>query len=323
MSLPVLLFLVLVPVLFGIVILVMRPTKAEKSVQERLTMIEKSSLGVTTTEEEMSDILKKESLSDVPWMDQILQILPFSQRLQVLLTQADSQWTVGKLMVGSVLLALVVFWIATFKAPTLPLAAAAGLVSGVIPYLYLIGKRAARLHRFEELLPDAIDLMSRGLKAGHALNSAIEMVAQEVPDPVGTEFRRVFEEQNFGLPLREALINLSLRVPLQDVNFLVTAMLVQRETGGNLAEILDKTTNVIRERFRLKGQLRIYTAQGRLTGWILTCLPIGMFFLLDFLNPDYEGIMLKDPLGQHLLYLGLILMAVGWYAIRKVIDIKV
>jgi len=323
MSLPVLLFLVLVPVLFGIVILVMRPTKAEKSVQERLTMIEKSSLGVTTTEEEMGDILKKESLSDVPWMDQILQILPFSQRLQVLLTQADSQWTVGKLMVGSVLLALVVFWIATFKAPTLPLAAAAGLVSGVIPYLYLIGKRAARLHRFEELLPDAIDLMSRGLKAGHALNSAIEMVAQEVPDPVGTEFRRVFEEQNFGLPLREALINLSLRVPLQDVNFLVTAMLVQRETGGNLAEILDKTTNVIRERFRLKGQLRIYTAQGRLTGWILTCLPIGMFFLLDFLNPDYEGIMLKDPLGQHLLYLGLILMVVGWYAIRKVIDIKV
>lgn len=323
MSLPVLLFLVLVPVLFGIVILVMRPTKAEKSVQERLTMIEKSSLGVTTADEDVGDILKKESLSDVPWMDEVLQMLPFSQRLQRLLSQADSSWTVGKLMFGSVLLALVVFWIATFKAPTLPLAVAAGVVGGMIPYIYLVGKRAARLHRFEELLPDAIDLMSRGLKAGHAVNSAIEMVAQEVPDPVGTEFRRVFEEQNFGLPLREALINLAQRVPLQDVNFLVTAMLVQRETGGNLAEILDKTTVIIRERFRLKGQLRIYTAQGRLTGWILTALPIGMFFILDFLNPDYEGIMLKDPLGQKLLYLGLILMAVGWYAIRKVIDIKV
>ncbi|HKS95171.1 MAG TPA: type II secretion system F family protein [Terriglobia bacterium] len=323
MSLPVLLFLVLVPVLFGIVILVMRPTKAEKSVQERLTMIEKSSLGVTTADEDVGDILKKESLSDVPWMDEVLQMLPFSQRLQRLLSQADSSWTVGKLMFGSVLLALVVFWIATFKAPTLPLAVAAGFVGGVIPYIYLVGKRAARLRRFEELLPDAIDLMSRGLKAGHAVNSAIEMVAQEVPDPVGTEFRRVFEEQNFGLPLREALINLAQRVPLQDVNFLVTAMLVQRETGGNLAEILDKTTVIIRERFRLKGQLRIYTAQGRLTGWILTALPIGMFFILDFLNPDYEGIMLKDPLGQKLLYLGLILMAVGWYAIRKVIDIKV
>ncbi|HEY6927034.1 MAG TPA: hypothetical protein VI653_26390, partial [Steroidobacteraceae bacterium] len=137
MSLPVLLFLVLVPVLFGIVILVMRPTKAEKSVQERLTMIEKSSLGVTTNEE-VGDILKKEALSDVPWMDELLQMLPFSERIQTLLAQADSHWTVGKLLVGSVLLALCVFWVATFKAPTLALAAAAGVFGGVIPYIYLV-----------------------------------------------------------------------------------------------------------------------------------------------------------------------------------------
>ena len=322
MDLPVLLFLVLVPVLFGVVLLVVRQTKAEKSVEERLTMIEKSALGVTGGEEE-TDILKQEALSDVPWMDQLLQMLPFAKRLQTLLAQSDSHWTVGKLLFGSLFLALCSFWVATFEAPTLPLAAVAAVFVGATPYIYLLGKRAARLRRFDELLPDAIDLMSRGLKAGHAVNSAIEMVAQEVPDPVGTEFRRVFEEQNFGLPLREALINLAHRVPLQDVNFLVTAMLVQRETGGNLAEILDKTTVIIRERFRLKGQLRIYTAQGRLTGWILTALPIGMFFILDFLNPDYEGILLKDPLGQKLLYVGLVLMAIGWYTIRKVIDIKV
>ncbi len=322
MGLPVVLFLVLVPVLFGVVLLVMRQTKAEKSVQERLTMIEKSALGVTGGEEE-TDILKQEALSDVPWVDELLQLLPFAKRLQTLLAQSDSQLTVGKLLFGSLFLALCGFWVATYKAPTLPLAAAAGVVVGAAPYIYLVGKRAARLRRFDELLPDAIDLMSRGLKAGHAINSAIEMVAQEVPDPVGTEFRRVFEEQNFGLPLREALVNLAHRVPLQDVNFLVTAMLVQRETGGNLAEILDKTTVIIRERFRLKGQLRIYTAQGRLTGWILTALPIGMFFILDFLNPDYEGILLKDPVGQKLLYAGLVMMAIGWYTIRKVIDIKV
>lgn len=322
MGLPVILFLILVPVLFGVVLVVMRPTKAEKSVQERLTMIEKSALGAAS-EEEVTDILKREALSDVPWLDQLLQMLPFSTGLQSLLAQADVRWTVGKVLFGSLFLALCGFWLGTFKAPTLPLAAAVGVVAGAAPYIYLLGKRAARLHRFEELLPDAIDLMSRGLKAGHAINSAIEMVAQEVPDPVGTEFRRVFEEQNFGLPLREALINLAHRVPLQDVNFMVTAMLVQRETGGNLAEILDKTTVIIRERFRLKGQLRIYTAQGRLTGWILTALPIGMFFILDFLNPDYEGILIKDPLGQKLMYIGLGMMVVGWYAIRKVIDIKV
>ena len=179
------------------------------------------------------------------------------------------------------------------------------------------------MHKFEELLPEAIDLMSRGLKAGHAVNSAIEMVSQETPEPVGTEFRRIFEEQNFGLPMREALINMAKRVPLEDVQFLVTAMLVQRETGGNLAEILDKTTYVIRERFRLRGQLRIYTAQGRLTGWILSALPFFLFAVLDFLNPDYEGILLQDPTGQKLLCAGVGLMAIGWFAIRKVIDIKV
>lgn len=322
MSLPAILFLVLVPVVFGVALLAMRPTKAEKSVQDRLTMIEKQSLGVTS-DEEITDILKRESLSDVPWLDQLLQALPFTARLRLLLSQADSSWTVGKLLFGSLLLALVAFWVGTFKIPTLPLAAAAGVFAGAVPYIFLVGKRAQRMRRFDELLPDAIDLMSRGLKAGHAVNSAIEMVAQEVPDPVGTEFRRVFEEQNFGLPMREALINLANRVPLPDVNFVVTAMLVQRETGGNLAEILDKTVTVIRERFRLRGQLRIYTAQGRLTGWILTALPFGMFFILNFLNPDYEGIMLTDPMGQKLLYLGIILIAVGWYAIRKVIDIKV
>lgn len=321
MSVPTILFLIMVPLLFGVALLVMRPTKAEKSVQDRLSMIEKQSLGVTS-DEEVTDILKRESLSDVPWLDQLLQSLPFSARLRLLLSQADSSWTVGKLLFGSLLLALVVFWIGTFKV-TLPLSAAAGALAGAAPFIFLAGKRSARMRRFDELLPDAIDLMSRGLKAGHAVNSAIEMVAQEVPDPVGTEFRRVFEEQNFGLPMREALINLSNRVPLPDVNFVVTAMLVQRETGGNLAEILDKTVTVIRERFRLRGQLRIYTAQGRLTGWILTALPFGMFFILNFLNPDYEGIMLTDPLGQKLLYLGIILIAIGWYAIRKVIDIKV
>jgi len=322
MSLPAILFLILVPLVFGVALIVMRPTKVEKSVQERLTMIEKQSLGVTS-DEEVTDILKRESLSDVPWLDQVLQALPFTARLQLLLAQSNSSWTVAKLVAGSLLLALCVFWVGMYKAPTLPLAAVAGVVAGAIPYIYLVGKRAARLRRFDELLPDAIDLMSRGLKAGHAVNSAIEMVAQEVPDPVGTEFRRVFEEQNFGLPMRDALVNLSNRVPLQDVNFVVTAMLVQRETGGNLAEILDKTVMVIRERFRLRGQLRIYTAQGRLTGWILTALPFGMFFILNFLNPDYEGIMLTDPLGQKLLYAGIILIVVGWYAIRKVIDIKV
>jgi tight adherence protein B len=321
MSTFLIVFLLLVPLIFGVMFLTMRPTKEEKSVQQRLGMIEKSLLG--GAEDVDTDILKQEALSEVPWLNQVLQLLPFSSRLQKLLYQSDSHWTVAKVVFGSLLITACGAWAANFRFPAIPLDLLMGAAAGALPYAYLVFKRGKRMSKFEELLPDAIDLMSRGLKAGHAINSAMEMVSQEVPDPVGTEFRRTFEEQNFGLPMREALLNLARRVPMPDVQFVVTAMLVQRETGGNLAEILDKTTVVIRERFRLRGQLRIYTAQGRMTGMILSALPFGLFLMMDFLNPDYEAILLKDPTGQHILYAGCAMMVVGWYVIRKVIDIKV
>jgi tight adherence protein B len=198
-----------------------------------------------------------------------------------------------------------------------------GLVAANAPYMFLVIKRKARLNRFESVLPDAIDLMARALRAGHAVTAAIEMVAREIPNPVGIEFRRVFEEQNFGLPLREALLNLATRVPVPDLQFLVTAMLVQKETGGNLAEVLDKTAAVIRERSRLLGQLRIYTAQGRMTGWILGLLPFIVFAMMNFLNRGYARIMIDDPTGRKAIWLGLGLMTVGAWMIRKIVDIKV
>jgi len=165
--------------------------------------------------------------------------------------------------------------------------------------------------------------MGRAIRAGHAVTAAIEMVSREVPDPVGTEFRRVFEEQNFGLPMREALLNLAQRMPVADLQFLVTAMLVQKETGGNLAEVLDKSGLVIRERSRLLGQLRIYTAQGRMTGWILGFLPFLLFVAMSFLNPDYTHTMLDDPTGRMWIWAGLGLMTIGVWSIRRIVDIKV
>ena len=149
------------------------------------------------------------------------------------------------------------------------------------------------------------------------------MVAQESAEPVASEFRILFEEQNLGLPLRDAMLNLAKRVPLDDVSFLVTAVLVQKETGGNLAEILDKTAFIMRERMRLKGQLRIYTAQGRLSGWVLGLLPFVMFVIMTLLNPKYEQKLWTDPLGLHFVYGGLIMMAIGIFVIRKIVDIKV
>jgi tight adherence protein B len=179
------------------------------------------------------------------------------------------------------------------------------------------------MKKFESVLPDAIDLLGRALRAGHAVTAAIEMVSKEIPDPVGMEFRRVFEEQNFGLPIREALLNLAKRVPVADLRFLVTAMLVQKETGGNLAEVLDKAATVIRERSRLLGQLRIYTAQGRLTGWILGLLPFVIFAAMSFLNRGYARNLIDDPMGRKAVWIGLGLMAVGMWTIRRIVDIKV
>jgi tight adherence protein B len=196
-------------------------------------------------------------------------------------------------------------------------------MAAIGPYVYLRMKRKARLARFAAVLPDAIDLMGRALRAGHAVTAAIEMVAREIADPVGTEFRRVFEEQNFGLPLREALLNLARRVPVPDLHFLVTAMLVQKETGGNLAEVLDKAGQVIRERSKLLGQLRIYTAQGRMTGWILGLLPFIIFAAMNFINPSYTHAMLDDPTGRHWILAGLALMTIGVWMIRRIVDIKV
>jgi tight adherence protein B len=168
-----------------------------------------------------------------------------------------------------------------------------------------------------------MDLVSRALLAGHSLTAALDLVGQEIADPVGKEFRRVSEEQNLGLPLRDALLNLADRMPNADVQFLVAAMLIQRETGGNLVEVLDKTTTLLRDRMRLQGEIRVYTAQGRLTGWILCLLPIGLYFALTAISPEYTKPLTEDPLGRELLIVGAVLMFLGVLVIRKIIRIKV
>jgi tight adherence protein B len=172
-------------------------------------------------------------------------------------------------------------------------------------------------------LPEAIDLMGRALRAGHAIISAVQIVSEETSEPLAAEFRAVFDEQNLGLAIREALLNLVSRVPTDGVRFLATAILLQKETGGNLAEIMDKAASVMRERMRLKGQLRVYTAQGRLTGWFLCCLPFFVFGLISVVNPDYERLLWTSAIGVRLIYGALALMLLGVYTIRRIISIKV
>jgi len=210
------------------------------------------------------------------------------------------------------------WWVAPGLLGWLP-----GLALGTAPYLFLVQKRKLRLRRFSEQLPSGIDLMSRGLRAGQALPATIETVANEAEEPLRSEFRRATDEQSFGLPFRESMLNLSRRVPVSDLQFLVTAILVQKETGGNLAQILDKTSHVIRERVRVAGEMRIRTAQGRLTGWILVALPFAMFIGMNFINPGYGRELFQNPTGQKLVMYAAILMVLGILSIQRIVNVKV
>jgi tight adherence protein B len=200
------------------------------------------------------------------------------------------------------------------------LACAVGML---LPTLYLRYKRRARLHRFEEQFPEALDLLSRAIRAGHAFTTAMSMVVEEAPDPLSPEFKKTFDEQNYGLPLKEALANMTERVPLMDVRFFVTAVLIQRETGGNLAEILDNLAHVVRERFKILRQVRVYTAHGRLTGYVLLGLPAALAIALSVINPEHMGLLFRERMGQMMLAGAIVMQTVGYLWIKKVIKIEV
>jgi tight adherence protein B len=318
-----LLFIIVLLVTFAVLLLVTRPTKTEQSVATRLENIGRHTDLAAPTAAGPEDILKSDKLSDVPWLDLILKRLELSQRLQELISQSGSDWTVGRVLAGAGVLAVGVAWFTGFWVQNIVFRLVLGAMAAAAPFFYLTYKRSIRFSKFNALLPDALDLMSRALKAGHSIVSAVEMVGNEISAPLGPEFRRTFEEQNFGLPLREAMLSLGHRVPIPDLQFVLTAILVQKETGGNLIEVMDKAAAVLRDRMRLQGQIRIYTAQGRLTGWILCGLPFILFLLMNFLNPGYARILLDDPFGQKLAIAGIVLMAIGVWVMRRIIEIKV
>jgi len=315
---PGVIFVMLALLGFGFAMWISSPTKAESDVQRHLKEIG----GFYTVEAGATTILKRQSLSTVPWIDSLLRSLPGTGRLQTLVAQSGSNWAVGTLLWVSVVIAFFTSWVASFLLPNLFLALLLGLFVGVMPYGYLYWKRSARFGRFETQLAGGIDLMARALRSGHSVLSAIEVVSGEREEPLSSEFRIVFEEQNLGLPIREAINNLVERVPIDEVRFLATAILVQKEAGGNLAEVLDKASAVMRDRIRLKGQLRVYTAQGRITGWVLCLLPFIVFALIEVANPTYESKLWTDPIGIRLVYGAATLMAIGIFSIRKITTIK-
>jgi tight adherence protein B len=308
---------------FAVIFVVIRPTASERTIEGRIAKLRNAADPTPIPAEDGTALIKLTHLSQIACLDFALQRFSWAHRLQLLIEQAESSWSVPKVLGGALGLAFAGYAVGAYELPGgwLPLLPAAVLAAA--PFIVLRFQKQRRLREFNRHLPEAIDLMSRALRAGHSLTAAIEIVGEECPEPVRTEFREVYRQQNFGLPAREALLQLAQRMPLPELGFVVTAMLLQRETGGNLVEVLDRTTVVIRERLRIQGEVRIYTAQGRLTGWILSLLPIAMYFLLSLANRGYTRVLMEDPTGRKLVYAGLVLMVVGSLAIRKIVDVKV
>jgi len=203
------------------------------------------------------------------------------------------------------------------------LALIAGVLLGSLPILYVLRKRQKRFAKFEEGLPDALDLMVSALRVGHSFSAAMGLVSRECADPVGSEFRVCFDEQNYGLELKTAMNNMIARVPLQDLRIVATAILIQKESGGNLAEVLDKTAHVTRQRFRLKRQVQVHTAQGRLTGWVLSALPVALGVALYLINPEMMSVLWTRAIGIKLLWTAAGMMVVGGLIIRKIVNMEV
>ena len=309
--------LILVAV-FATVAYLTEPSEADKRIHRRLGELDQRTLRGNREDQ----IVRQVTFSRIASLDRLLRNHPLARKLQLMVDQAKLRWTVGRFFVYSSVMVVVgaIFgniWISPGVAGWIP-----GLALGVVPFLFVLKKRRVRFRRFNLLLPDATELIARALRAGHSLPSALITVADEMADPLGPEFRRTADELSYGLPFREALLNLSQRFPLQDLQFLVSAILMQKETGGNLAELLDKTAALLRSRIHLQQKVRVYTAQGKMTGGILVALPFVCFLGLSLIRPGYGSLLLDNELGRKLVYGTLVSMGIGVLVIRRIIQVK-
>jgi len=268
-------------------------------------------------------LARSELMSEIPWLNRSLVRVQAALHLKRLLDQADLHITPSRLIMFSGMAGLLAALAASVVSISILLIVAAGLGAASIPFVHVWWMRKKRFDSFLEHLPDALDLMSRALSAGHGFAEAMHMVSAEMPEPIATEFRKTYEEQNLGLSLKLALENLVDRIPLLDLRMCVTAVLIQRETGGNLAEILEKVAYTIRERFRIMGDLKTLTTSSRMSAWLLCALPIGVTFVITAMNPEYMAILWKDYRGHYLIATALALQVTGMLIVRKILRIKI
>jgi tight adherence protein B len=316
-------FIVLVVVavaIFALLSLLDQRSARARLIKERLAGERK---GAERTAEEELALVRDEQLSNIPVLDTLLRRSERVSAIQKTLAQAGMTVRAGNFLGICALAAVAGAILGYILGKRTEVAVFSFLIAALVPYAYASFRRNKRFEKFEELFPEAIDTLARAVRAGHAFTTALEMITNEVAEPVAGEFRQLYEEQKFGMPVRDALLNLTERVPLVDVKFFVTAVMLQRETGGNLAEILDNLSYVIRERFKIQRQVRVYTAQGRLTMALLMGMPPIIVTVMLVLNPSFIRPLFVDPIGHTLLVAGITLQTVGYFVIRKIIRIQV
>ena len=322
---PILLLIVIVFVIVAGAVFLIGSVLDERNSRARLLRDRLSSVQKAAEREPNEELalLRDEMLSEIPALDNFLRHSEQISNFQLLLSQAGIEMRAGNMLMLSLGSAVVFAIVAVIVGQAAVFGWAGLFIGALLPYSYASYRRGKRFSKFEELFPEAIDTLARAVRAGHAFTTAIELIAIEVDEPIASEFRKLFEEQKFGMPVRDALLNLAERMPLVDVKFFVTAVMLQRETGGNLAEILDNLSHMIRERFKIMRQVRVYTAQGRLTMILLMALPPVIVVVMLLMNPTFIRPLFADPLGHAAIVIGITLQTIGYFVIRKIIQIQV
>jgi len=319
MLLPVLAFLGVAALILGgyLASTLLVSTMADRRLAQRLRDVGQS------VDEPDAVLVMERAEGPLPRLDGFVSRTAAGSRLARLIEQSGVRTSPSAMLVASLgsalAMAIGVAWIV--RQPFAPFVAAA--VGFVLPFAWLVHRRTARFKRFEEQFPEALDLLSRAIRAGHAFQAALGMVAEELPAPCGPEFKKTFDRQNFGLPLRDAMNEMVDRIALLDVRFFVTAVAIQRETGGNLSEILDNLAHVVRERFKIRRQVRVHTAHGRFTGYVLLALPAALAAALSFISPDHMKVLFQERMGQMMLITAMVMQTIGFIWIRQVIKIEV
>jgi tight adherence protein B len=294
-------------------------TALKKTVSDRLLEVS----GAIKPSQADDSLIRTQTMGPLPAIDQFARRAVQGVALERWVEQSGLRLSISALVLISFVFGLVGAFIGSTLSQMTSITVMSFFLTASLPFLFVRQKRAARLRKFEEHFPEALDLISRAIRAGHAFSAGMKMVADETAEPIGPEFRKSFEEQNFGMSLKDSLNHLAVRVPLLDVRFFATAVLIQKETGGNLSEILDNLASVVRERFKIRRQVRVHTAHGRFTGYVLLGLPAFLAVALSYLNADHMDALFKDSIGQTLVVAAVIMQGIGWVWIKRVVKIEV